>query len=137
MPAVTLEPFPWRRYNSPHMSQANSISGNFKITHMNEFDQDFVDAEVPGFICFDPHGQGEFQFGYVHGEMTVVSTERTGKPAAEWTWEGNDEVDPVSGRGWAVLQANGRPEGEIIFLDGDASCFIAERNHKPGRKKAK
>jgi hypothetical protein len=117
------------------MSHANPISGNFKITHMDQWDQDFVDIEVPGVIRFDPRGRGEFQFGYVHGEMAVAFTERNGKPAAAWTWEGNDEMDPANGRGWAVLQDASRLEGEIIFLEGDSSGFTAERKAKAGRKK--
>ena len=131
---MPLEPVPRRRYNGLHMSQANPINGIYEITHMDQWAQDFVDIEVPGFIRIDPHGQGEFQFGYVHGEMTVMFTERNGKTAAEWTWQGNDEMDPASGRGWSVLQAEGRLEGEIVFLDGDSSGFSAEQKAKSGRK---
>ncbi|MFI5378277.1 MAG: hypothetical protein ACHRHE_03135 [Tepidisphaerales bacterium] len=116
------------------MSQAHPITGAYKITHMDQWDQDFVDIEVPGFIRFDPHGQVEFHFGYVTGEMTVVFTDRNGKPAAEWTWEGNDEMDPASGRGWAVLQDDGRLEGELSFLEGDSSAFTAERTARGGKK---
>ena len=31
----------------------------------------------------------------------VQQTQRDGRPAVEWTWEGNDEENGASGRGWA------------------------------------
>ena len=39
--------------------------GRYKIISMAMWDQDFVDAEVPGFIEFKKNGLGEFHFGYV------------------------------------------------------------------------
>lgn len=75
----------FRRYDGRIMSKP--ITGKFHITHMDMWDQDFVDAEVPGFISFDKHGQGEFQFGYVTGQMDCEQTELDGRPAVEWSWE--------------------------------------------------
>ena len=43
--------------------------GKWRITEMEQWDQDFIDAEVPGYISFGENGMGEFQFGYVHGLM--------------------------------------------------------------------
>ena len=31
-------------------------------------------------------------------------TTREGEVAVEWTWGGNDEMDPAQGRGWSILQ---------------------------------
>ena len=129
-----LAPLP-RCDKIPHMSKVHPITGSFKITQMDEWDQEFVDAEVPGFIRFDKDG-GEFQFGYVHGNMHVEFTERNGMPAAEWSWEGNDEMDPASGRGWAVLQDDGTLAGALFIHDGDGSGFLAEKS-KPGKTKSK
>lgn len=39
--------------------------GRWRITSMEVWDQDFVDAEVPGYIEFKDNGLGDFQFGYV------------------------------------------------------------------------
>ena len=41
------------------------IVGRWRITSMTEWDQDFVDEEVPGYFEFSKDGLGEFQFGYV------------------------------------------------------------------------
>jgi len=125
----------------PAMSKAQPFTGTFKITHMDEWDQDFVDEEVPAFIRFDPDGQGAFHFGYVHGDMAVEFTERDGKPAAEWSWEGNDEMDPASGRGWVVLQDDGTLKGMLFFHNGESSGFTAGtmmgKKAKPDTKKTK
>ena len=64
---------------------------------MEAWDQDFVDEEVEGFFEFDRDGTGEFQFGYVQGEIDYQETERDGKPAIEFSWDGNDEMDPRRG----------------------------------------
>jgi hypothetical protein len=37
----------------------------------------------------------------------------------EFSWEGNDECDPASGRGWAVLEEDGSLCGRIFFHLGD------------------
>ena len=125
------------------MIKRTPIIGTFKIIHMDEWHQDFVDAEVPGFIRFDRHGQGEFQFGYVCGQMDCEQTVRNGKPAVEWTFEGNDEMDAIIRRGWAVLRANGSLQGKLSIHNGDSSGFTAEKvmerkaKPKPGRTKTK
>ena len=93
---------------------------------MSAWDQDFVNEEEEGYFEFDGRGNGEFHFGYVHGHMDCREATRGGEPALEWTWDGNDEMDPAQGRGWAVLDG-GRLKGMIYFHRGDESDFEAER----------
>ena len=109
------------------MAKKSSITGRWRITHMDEWDQEFVDAEVEGYVRFDTDGGGEFQFGYVHGRMACEQTERGGKPAVEWSWEGNDEMEPASGRGWVTLQDDGTLKGKLFFNRGDSSGFTATK----------
>ena len=49
------------------------------------------------------------------------------------TWEGNDESDPVGGRGWAVLEEDESLRGHIYFHLGDDSGFRAVRADSPPR----
>jgi len=96
------------------MAKTPSILGLWRITHMDEWDQDFVDEEVEGFIRLDQGGRGEFQFGYVHGWIDHEPAEREGKTGVEWSWDGNDEMESASGRDWAVSAGGGHrrmPEG--------------------------
>jgi hypothetical protein len=59
--------------------------------------------------------------------------ERDGRPGVEFSWEGNDECDPASGRGWAVLEKDGSLRGRIFFHLGDDSGFAAVPEATQGR----
>ncbi len=118
------------------MEQEFPISGYWRISEMELWDQAFIDAETEGYFRFDHGESGEFQFGYVHASMTCEATERGGKPAVEWSWEGNDEMDHASGRGWASLDEDGKLQGRIYFSGGDKSSFIAIRAGEPQMKPA-
>ena len=67
----------------------NPLAGRWRITSMEQWDQDFVDEEEDGYFAFDGEG-GEFHFGYVHGQMHCRPATRDGAPAVEWTWDGHD-----------------------------------------------
>jgi hypothetical protein len=59
---------------------------------------------------------------------------RQGKPAVEFTWEGQDEMDPASGRGWVVLEQEKALKGRIHFHGGDESDFVARKRGKKSSK---
>ena len=102
------------------------FAGRWRITSMSAWEQDFIDEEEEGYVEFDAKGNGEFHFGYVHGHMDCKLTIRDGEPAVEWAWDGNDEMDPAQGRGWAVVKGD-ELHGMIFFHGGDDSEFVAKR----------
>jgi hypothetical protein len=102
------------------------FSGRWRITWMEQWEQDFVDAEVEGFFEFGPNNGGSFQFGYVKGDIDYRPGIREGKPNVEFSWEGQDEMDPAQGRGWAVLDGE-EIDGMILLHRGDESRFKARR----------
>jgi hypothetical protein len=104
----------------------SGLVGHWRITWMEAWDQDFVDEEVEGYFEFKRNGTGEFQFGFVRGGIDYQEVQRDGKPAVEFSWDGNDEMDPAQGRGWAVLDGD-EIEGQIFFHRGDDSAFRAVR----------
>ena len=69
------------------------------------------------------------RIGYVHGQKDCRFTTRDEKPAVEFSWKGNDEMVPVSGRGWEVVGED-RIEGMIYFHGGDSSEFRATRKKR-------
>jgi hypothetical protein len=93
---------------------------------MSTWGKDYLDEEEPAYIEFKANGGGEFHFGYVHGMMDCRLTTRDGQPAVEWTWDGNDEMDPAQGRGWALLKGD-ELHGMIFLHLGDDSEFVATR----------
>jgi len=104
----------------------NKFIGKWRISEMEQWDQDFVDAEVPGYISFTKNGMGEFQFGYVHGFMDCHYSKREGDEIVEFSWKGNDETDPTFGRGTAMIE-DGELSGHLFFHRGDDSEFRAAR----------
>lgn len=80
-------------------------------------------ALASAYILFDEAG-GEFAFdcltGSIHGACRG--------DAVEFDWQGNDEMEPANGDGWAELQDNSSLEGEICLLNGDSIPFIARRS---------
>jgi PAS domain-containing protein len=93
---------------------------------MDAWDHDAIDLLEPAFIEFDEDGRGEFAFVAVRGLIDYRAVERNGRSGVEFTWEGVDEEDPVSGRGWATLVDEALVEGELFFHLGDESGFRAE-----------
>ena len=96
---------------------------------MDQWDQDFVDAEVEGYFELRRDGSGDFQFGYVRGESDFRESVRDGEPCIEFSWDGNDEMDPAQGRGWAGLNGD-ELKGAIFFHQGDESQFTARKQRK-------
>lgn len=105
----------------------NPFFGIWNIVSMTVWDEDYFDEEVRAFIEFKDKGRGEFHFGYVHGDMDCRIAERDGEPVVEWTWDGNDEMDEVHGRGWALLKGT-ELHGMILFHQGEESGFVARKS---------
>jgi hypothetical protein len=57
--------------------------------------------------------------------MDCRSAERDGRPYVEFTWDGNDEGDQVSGRGWVTLVEDSTLTGHLFIHRGDDSGFCA------------
>ena len=115
------------------MSESTSIVDRWRITEMDNWDQEAVDLVQPGFIEFDDDGLGDFGFIAVRGELDCRDADRDGRPGVEFSWQGSDEGDDVSGRGWAALNPDGTLEGHIYFHLGDDSAFRAERFNRAVR----
>jgi uncharacterized protein YndB with AHSA1/START domain len=76
--------------------------------------------EVPGHFIFNKDGTGHFQFGLVRGEMDCRIETANEPERIEFSWEGQEELDSTSGRGWAVIEF-GEIRGRIFFHLGDDS----------------
>ena len=121
-----LHAIPWVRDVTMPTNQSK-ILGRWRITEMEQWDAGYLNMEVEAFIEFGGDGIGSFQFGLVQGQVDYERTGKSGKEEVEWTWEGMDEMDPVSGRGRAELQPDGRLQGRFFFHGGDSSDFTAKR----------
>lgn len=93
---------------------------------MDMWDRDAIDLVEPGFIEFAEDGTGQFGFIAVRGWMDCRCTEHHGRTGVEFSWDGDDEGDQVSGRGWAVLVDDATLKGHLFIHMGDESGFRAE-----------
>src|SRR5260370_39982883 len=94
---------------------------------MDMWDQEAIDLVAPGFIEFGDDGTGEFGFIVVRGWMDCRPGERGGRASVGFSWQGADEGDEVSGRGWAILADDGSLQGQLYFHLGDDAGFRAAR----------
>lgn len=104
------------------------FQGRWRIVSMTEWDVDYLNEEGEVYIEFGARDLGSFQFGYVQGDLDCRMTERDGKPAIEFSWEGGDGADgtPLMGRGWAILD-NDELNGMIFIHRGGESGFVAKK----------
>jgi hypothetical protein len=87
---------------------AKAFIGRWRIVKMDVWDNDFLDLVEEAHLTFKGAADGEIAFGAPKGFLDVRYGARDGSACAEFSWEGNDENDPASGRGWVVLGTAGR-----------------------------
>jgi hypothetical protein len=102
------------------------IQGRYRITSTEVWDSEALDLVEPAFIRFDGERDGEFRMIAIVGDLDCRHGTRDGRPSVEFSWEGMDEMDEASGRGWAVLEEDGSLNGRLFFHQGDDSAFTAE-----------
>ena len=103
------------------------VAGTWRISEMELWDQESIELMGPAFIEFGDDGMGRFRFIAVEGWMDCRPSHRDGRPCAEFSWEGQDDCDPASGRGWAALEKDGTLTGHIFIHCADDSAFSAIR----------
>jgi hypothetical protein len=99
------------------------VKGKWRLMSMAMWDKDFLDMIEPAHISFDAQDSGTLAFGCITATLNCSLTTSD----ADFTFEGQDEMETTSGEGWAELQTDGTIEGEITLQNGDESTFIATR----------
>lgn len=107
------------------MKPPRAIVGRWRIVEMEEWDE--LDDLGPPYIEFDAKGQGGFRFMVIEGWMDVRPAEHLGPTGVEFSWEGQQELDAASGRGWAQVTDEGELVGRIFLYLSDDSSFHAVR----------
>jgi hypothetical protein len=108
-------------------STPGAFLGHWRITTMELWAMDAIELLGRGVFAFEDEAFGEFRFIAVRGWMDCRFAERDGKPFVEFSWQGKDEMDDASGRGWGVIEDDGTLAGRIYFHQGDDSAFTAMR----------
>jgi hypothetical protein len=101
--------------------------GGWRITEMEEWDNDYINMETQAYIEIDKKGHGTFQFALVRGNINGEIQDVSGEKWFDFTWEGNEEYDQISGSGWLKLINENELNGRIKFHSGDSSLFKTKR----------
>jgi len=101
----------------------SAVLGKWRIVETDQWDADYLDMVEPAYIQFDSNGHGEMAFGALQASLDCQTSPTT----VFFTFEGSDEMDPISGTGSAEMTADGMLEGEINFHLGDDAEFTARR----------
>ena len=106
---------------------AAGFKGRWRIAEMDMLASDDLGLAESAHLSFGSAAAGDMAFGALSAVLDVRYGARDGAACAEFAWQGFDEGDSVSGRGWAALGTAGRLVGHIFVHNGDDSGFVAER----------
>lgn len=116
-----------KRSCSLSSDQRAGLVGTWRITGMDGWDIEDVELLGPASIEFGRDKTGSFRFIAVEGWLDCRFDSTDGQPIVEFTFDGYDEGDRVSGRGWARLAEDGSLYGHIYIHVGEDSGFRAIR----------
>ncbi len=105
----------------------NFYCGKWRITWMEMWDADYYDMEVSAYFEIRKDRGGTFQFGLVQGELDGGVTAHPAGRRFEFTWEGSDEGEPMSGSGWLEDAEKNSLRGEIRIHRGDSSRMSLQK----------
>jgi hypothetical protein len=110
--------------------------GQWRIVAMELWTPDDLDLLGPAHFTLERDGLGRLGFLAIEAGLDYRVGKRDGGPAVEFSFEGSDEGDRITGRGWATL-ADGELRGRIFIHHGDDSGFTARRSERaaPRRKR--
>lgn len=113
-----------------------NVAGRWLIESMTMWDREFIDEEVRGYFEFDKKDSGDFQFGYVAGQIDYRLGERDGNSTVEFSWDGHDEMEQCQGRGWLVLDGDELKGMFYIHLGDESGIVLKRAKGMPKKRKA-
>ena len=106
-------------------TQPSGIAGRWRIAETALWDDDDLDMAEPAVIEFGRARRGSLSLLAITATLDWRPAQIDARAGAEFSFEGFDEGDPISGRGWAALGADGTVRGHLFFHMGDDSTFRA------------
>ena len=103
------------------------FTGTWHIVEMGMWDADYFNTEVQAYIKIQPNGSGYLHFGLVQGNIDGEIEQIGDQERFLFTFEGTDEMDPVSGAGWLRTEDQNTLTGKFKFHGGDSSTLSARR----------
>jgi hypothetical protein len=113
-------------------TKTNLFHGKWRIVSTNVWDPAALDEFEPAHLTFEPDGTGELCFIAIAASIDYRLTTRGCSPSVEFTWAGDDDGSPISGRGWAQRDPQGLV-GQLFIHEGEEAKFVAKRVARLGR----
>lgn len=114
----------------------DALLGTWRIVATELWDLDDLDLMEPAHLTLKPNGHGSLGLLAIEAILDYRVVQREGLPAIEFSFEGSDEGDQISGRGWAILEGE-QLRGRILIHHGDDSGFTAARGKTSARRRAR
>ncbi len=111
-----------KRTESPYV-------GTWRITEMEGWDPAYIDLTGPGYVAIGRKDTGFMQYGAVEADLDYRIEEIGNTQRLAFSFQGFDEGDPISGRGWAVVDGD-KMTGRIHIHRGDEAPFQAVKTNQ-------
>ncbi|MGQ0736335.1 MAG: hypothetical protein ACT4QD_22110 [Acidobacteriota bacterium] len=95
---------------------------------------DDLDLVGPAHLTLERDGLGAVRFLAIEAGLDYRVVQRDGQPGIACSFDGSDEGDRISGRGWAVLEGDAL-HGRIFIHHGDDSGFTANPSTHEGPRR--
>jgi len=108
------------------------ISGTWHVVELPDLDDDYLDLTPAPRITLEAGGRGELDGDYEFGAQSGAIDGRLerlpdGGTRLTFTFEGQDELDPVHGYGEAILVDEDTLKGYMRYHLGDTYRFVWKR----------
>ena len=108
------------------VKRSNPFRGRWRIISTDVWDSQSLDEFEPARLIFGSRQTGELNFIAINASVDYRIGRRDGSPIVEFSWAGDDDGTPISGRGWAQPNSQGLV-GRLFIHDGDETGFAARR----------
>jgi len=104
----------------------NPFLGRWRIAATDAWSVADLDDVSPAHVTFRAGRQGEMELLVIEADVDYRVGRREGRPFIEFSWEGTDDGQPISGRAWAFLEKR-KLRGRLYIHGGDEATFVAKR----------
>jgi len=98
------------------------LIGRWRIIEADLWDREYLDLCEPAIMIIGSDGHGEIAFGAMQAVLDLGYSQST----ISFTWSGCDEMDEVSGDGYAELLDDGSIEIAFAYDNGDEAILKAK-----------
>jgi hypothetical protein len=94
-------------------------TGRWRIVETDLWDEDSIDLLEPAYIEFGAGRLGSMVVGALQAGVDYRIGQRDGISILEFSWIGDDDGHPASGRGWAQLEPDDAIRVKLFIHQGD------------------